>query len=124
PLRGLRGGSAAATLALAVGAGLLGLGAPPPLAAQEPAELQPPAPPSPSLLDELRQRLTAPPDCAPHCASWSRLHVEVGSGDRLLLRAVAEAQVDSALPLPVPRLGAGQDRVWQPAQVLVDGQEA
>lgn len=83
---------------------------------------EPPSP-HPDLLDELRQRLTAQPDCMPDCADWSRLHVDINADDVLLLRITAEAQTDTALPLPVPQLSRAQSRVWQPEQVLVDSRE-
>ena len=122
PVRG--GGAASLLAALAVGGALL---APTPApAAQDNAAPAPILPPLPTqeLLDELRERLSAPPDCLPHCASWSRLHVEIGDADRLLLRLVAEAQIDTALPLPVPRVATGQARVWQPQTVLIDERNA
>ncbi|MGQ0621878.1 MAG: hypothetical protein ACT4QA_18485 [Panacagrimonas sp.] len=81
-----------------------------------------PAPPDRQLLEELRGRLLAPADCATSCASWSRLTVNVRE-DRLLLRLLAEAEVDTALPLPVPPLG-GQGRIWQPETVLLDERAA
>jgi hypothetical protein len=81
-------------------------------------------PPQPDLLAQLRERLTAPPDCLPDCASWSRLGLAVRD-ERLILRLDAEAAVDTALPLPVPPLGGvDQGRVWQPSEVLLDGRPA
>lgn len=77
-------------------------------------------PPPPDVLDELREKLSAPPDCLPHCASWSRLELSVAGGERLVLRLTAEAQIDTALPLPVPPLAEGQNRVWQPQAALLD----
>lgn len=82
-----------------------------------------PQPPSETLLDQLRERLTAAPDCLPHCASWSQLALG-GTGERLTIRLTAEAQIDTALPLPVPLLAAGQTRVWQPQAVLIDERNA
>lgn len=99
---------------------------PAPLYAQDPAVgiVAPPQPPSPAILDELRERLTAPAGCQPNCASWSRMHLSVSGSERLLLRLTAEAQIDTALRLPVPPLNAGQNRVWQPQQVLLDDRDA
>lgn len=105
---------------------LAGLAAPlAPAYAQDRVPGPPPEPqaPSASLLDTLRERLTAPPDCLPHCASWSRLDLR-NQAERLSLRLIAEAVLDTALPLPVPPLSAGQDRVWQPQAVLIDDQPA
>lgn len=79
--------------------------------------------PRPAILDELRRRLLAAPDCAPQCANWSHLSITLRE-DRLQLRLSAEAQTEVALPLPVPALDAGQGRRWQPEQVLLDEQPA
>ncbi|MCC2657209.1 MAG: hypothetical protein K0Q76_2317 [Panacagrimonas sp.] len=122
PLRG----AASAAVIIALGATTL-LATPSTVHAQDPNALMPPQPqppPPPAVLDELRERLTAPPDCLPHCANWARLGVEVSGGERLNLRLIAEAQVDTALPLPVPRVSAGQSRVWQPQAVLLDDRAA
>ena len=86
--------------------------------------IMPPEPPTQNLLDQLRDRLSAPPDCLPTCANWSRLEISVADGDRLVLRLTAEAQIDTALPLPVPPLAGGQNRVWQPQAVLIDERAA
>lgn len=97
----------------------------PRLEAQEANAIQvPPEPPTPEILDELRARLLAPPDCMPACAALPRLALNV-SGERLTLRLTAEAQVDSAIPLPLPlQMGAEQDAVWQPDSILLDGSAA
>ncbi len=100
---------------------------PAPASAQDlsaPPPIMPPQPPSTSVLDELRERLVAPPDCLPYCANWSRLQVNVANGERLVVRLASEAQIDTALPLPVPQLAAGQSRVWQPQAVLLDEKNA
>ncbi len=73
--------------------------------------------PDPELLDELRHRLLAPPDCAPGCASIGRLRLQAESG-ALTLRFEAHAQVPAAIPLP------GDPKSWTPTQVLVDGARA
>jgi hypothetical protein len=93
-----------------------------PAAAPAPALVPlPPAPPeppvAPGLLDELRARLTAPPDCLPSCAEVSRLLVEAAGG-RIQLRLEVHAQADVSVPLP------GQAANWRPASILVNGQGA
>lgn len=81
-------------------------------------------PPSQDLLEELRQRLTRPPDCVPNCANLSRLHIDVSASQILTMRLTAEAAAESAISLPVPRMAAGQNRVWQPDQVLINDRDA
>jgi hypothetical protein len=76
-----------------------------------------PATPPANLLDELRAKLTAPPDCMPHCADVSRMLV-VASGSHIQLRLEAHALADVSLPLP------GQGANWLPGSVLVDGKPA
>jgi hypothetical protein len=73
--------------------------------------------PSPELLAELRERLTAKPECFPECASSPRLRLEV-SPDRL--RARIEFEVASATAVPLP----GKVGEWLPTAVLLDGQPA
>ncbi|MCC9002432.1 MAG: hypothetical protein LM549_07405 [Candidatus Competibacter sp.] len=85
-------GAAAAVLSLLL-AGLL-LGAP--LAAR--AEW-----PTPELLETLRDRLTEPPDCQ-RCGDLAALALTAKGGD-LTLRLSLHAQVDTAVPLPLPREG-------------------
>lgn len=87
------------------------------------AEAEPPASPSRpdvpgnNVLDELRAKLTAPPDCMPHCADVSRLLL-VASGSRVQLRVEVHALADVSLPLP------GQGANWRPTLVSVDGKPA
>lgn len=73
--------------------------------------------PPDALLQELRARLLAPPDCLPACAQAPRLHLDVRD-DRLLLRLEVEAHERTAVPLPAQ---AGQ---WLPGSVLVDDRPA
>jgi hypothetical protein len=73
--------------------------------------------PPDEMLDKLRQRLTAPPDCAPSCASLSRLNLEVTPQT---LRARLQIDVGAATALPLP----GQAQQWLPQTVIVDGQAA
>ncbi|OQA33015.1 MAG: hypothetical protein BWY57_01519 [Betaproteobacteria bacterium ADurb.Bin341] len=77
----------------------------------------PPPPPSAVILDELRDRLMAPPDCAPNCAEWSRLLVSA-EGGRVQLRLEVQAQAEVMLPLP------GKVTQWLPSAVTVDGKPA
>lgn len=73
--------------------------------------------PSDALLQELRTRLLAPPDCLPTCAQAPRMHLDVRD-DRLLLRLEVEAHERTAVPLPV------QPGQWLPSSVLVDDRPA
>ena len=73
--------------------------------------------PPPDVLDQLRQRVTAAPDCMPNCADIARLLV-VAHGSRIQLRLDVHALADVAVPLP------GQGSQWRPSSVLVDGRVA
>lgn len=70
--------------------------------------------PSPELLNELRTRLLAAPDCAPVCAHSPRLRLSI-SGEILQLRQEIHAQESVAVPL------AGDQNHWLPADISVDG---
>ena len=59
--------------------------------------------PSPELLQELRARLTEPPDCQ-RCGDLAALALTVKDDD-LRLRLTLHAQADTAVPLPLPRDG-------------------
>lgn len=91
-------------------------GATTPVAAASPATASPPAPDH-ALLDELRQRLTAAPDCMPACADVGRLHV-TARGSQIQLRLDTHAMSDLMLPLP------GQGTNWRAAAVTQDGHPA
>jgi hypothetical protein len=69
--------------------------------------------PSQAILDELRDRLTAPPACMPSCADIARLALSA-AGDRIQLRLEVHAASDVALPLP------GQPAQWRPSEVSID----
>lgn len=71
--------------------------------------------PDPVLLETLKERLTAPPDCMPACVSSARLHLAV-DGEALMLRLRVHAAAAAALPLPA---GAPQ---WLPDDVSIDGE--
>ena len=59
--------------------------------------------PTPELLETLRDRLTEPPDCQ-RCGDLAALALSVKGGE-LSLRLSLHAQVDTAVPLPLPREG-------------------
>lgn len=69
--------------------------------------------PPPALLEELRQRLLAGPDCLPHCADISRMEV-TAMGDELQVMLKVNSGARVAVPLPVRR------QSWSPAQVLLN----
>ncbi len=73
--------------------------------------------PSPALLEELGQRLLAPPDCLPDCAALPRMHLTLRA-DELRLFMEIHAETATAVPLP------GQARQWLPRQVWVNQQPA
>ncbi len=100
------GRKAAAILPLAVLATMLGAAlAPAPAAADIPDR---------NLLDELRQRLTAPLPCEPRCADIvaARVAAEPGS---LSIELDVHASVEAALPVP------GLDGDWRPVALTLDG---
>lgn len=69
------------------------------------------------LLDELRERLIALPECHPNCASISRMDLEV-LGSHLRARLEISAGAETAVPLP------GSATEWIPATVLLDGNQS
>jgi len=73
--------------------------------------------PSADMLNELRARLLAPPDCDPSCAALPRLRLEADA-QTLRLRLEIDAGAETAVPLP------GQATHWQPRAIVVDGQPA
>jgi hypothetical protein len=73
--------------------------------------------PTPALLEELRDKLLAPADCLPACASIARMKVSLAA-DALQVRLEAHADIDTSLPLP------GGASEWQPERVLLDGKPA
>lgn len=70
--------------------------------------------PTPEVLEELRQRLTAPADCAPQCAESPRLRLEASPST---LRGRLEVHAGAATAVPLP----GGAKAWTPTVVLVDG---
>lgn len=97
-------GAAAAAVVLLALPGLLALA---PTAAH--AEM-----PDPALLKQLRERLLAPPDCAPACAHSPRMQLDIAP-QTLQIRLEIDALADVAVPLP------GHAGEWVPTQVAVDG---
>jgi len=73
--------------------------------------------PDAALLEELRTRLTTPPECLPECAQVPRMRVEL-QPDALTVRVEIHALEDTAVPLPA------RAALWLPAEVLVDGAPA
>jgi hypothetical protein len=99
-------------LARAVALALLGVAALHSASRPATASEIPPA----DLLNDLRGRLLAPPECRPNCASSPRLALEV-SEDMLRARLEVGAAAATAVPLP------GTDQ-WIPARVFLDGAPA
>jgi hypothetical protein len=73
--------------------------------------------PSAELLDKMRERLLAKPECAPSCASSPRMSLEVRP-DWLLCRMEIAALAPTAVPLP------GKAAQWTAERVLLDGKPA
>ncbi len=73
--------------------------------------------PTPAMLQELKQRLLAPPECGDRCFEIQRAEAQV-EGDRLTLRL--EAHVEETLALPLP----GRRQQWLPQSVVLDGKPA
>jgi hypothetical protein len=72
--------------------------------------------PSPDLLNELRQRLTAPAPCHPACAELTDASVEL---DGASLRVELEIAVQDAVAVPMPSSPEG----WRPDAIAIDGTE-
>ena len=72
--------------------------------------------PPKEVLDELANRMLAKPDCAPTCASISRMLIETRPG-LLRLRVEIEASAATAVPLP-------SSAQWSPETILLDGKPA
>lgn len=73
--------------------------------------------PGPELLNELKARLLAPPDCHPDCAEIPSLNL-TATPDQLRLELEVDAAAPVAIPLPAQ---AGQ---WLPSRVEIDGEPA
>lgn len=81
-----------------------------------PASAQSVFPPE-SLLQELQERLTRPPECAPQCVHLPSARVRAAQ-DRIEVALEVHAQTAVALPVPNDRESGA------PVQVSVDGREA
>lgn len=66
-----------------------------------------------ALIDDLRKRLLAPPDCAPRCAEAPRFTVDI-TPDALQWRMEIHAAADTAVPLPDMAPG------WRPNIVVMN----
>ena len=93
-----------------VAAGLLGAL----LAVSPVAEAQTP---DPAILEELENRLTQPPECAPRCAELVAADVDLES-DAVRMRLTIHALDDVAIPLP------GSEGGWRPTAIAVAGDAA
>ncbi len=69
--------------------------------------------PPDEMLEALRERLLAPPDCLPHCADISRIEVVI-SDDELQVMLKAHAADRTSIPLPANR------KSWSPQQIMMD----
>ena len=73
--------------------------------------------PTGAVLDQLRDRLSAPPDCAPECIELASAALVAGE-EGLTITLMAHAEAAAALQLP------GPDAAWVPSSVTVDGAPA
>ncbi len=73
--------------------------------------------PSQDVLNQLRDRLLAKPECLPSCAESGRLSLDVTEG-ALQGRLELDAAAQTAVPLP------GNASQWLPEDVALDGQPA
>lgn len=105
---GFASGSASAGFWLAGGLALLTLCA---------TDTRAEALPGPELLNELKARLLAPPDCHPRCAEIPALTL-TATPDQLRL----ELDVDAAAPVGIPL--PAQTGQWLPSRVEIDGAPA
>ncbi|MGB0954534.1 MAG: hypothetical protein ACPGZP_00880 [Panacagrimonas sp.] len=116
-------GAGGAALLLCVCAPLL-LHSPPGLAESTAPAAAPTAPqPPPSLLDELRSRLLAPPPCMPRCAEIAAMQLDLEAQGQLQITLRVDAATQIGIPLPVPLLTDKADQPsWQAQSVTVDGE--
>ncbi|HKU43956.1 MAG TPA: hypothetical protein VJR89_37605, partial [Polyangiales bacterium] len=73
--------------------------------------------PDSTLLEQLRTRVTQPPDCRPECVGVGELELSVGASG-LSLRAEVHAQDRTSVRVPGPLA------LWAPERVRLDGSEA
>ncbi len=69
--------------------------------------------PSAALLEQLRTRLSEPPECAPQCALLAQVQIDV-RGSTLAIELEVHSGTEVSVPLP-------SAPGWQPARVEVDG---
>ena len=72
--------------------------------------------PDMNMLETLRQRLNAPPDCGDRCADITRMRLDI-SAATLQFRLEVNSGSVSAIPLP------GHAQQWRAQSVLLDGAE-
>jgi hypothetical protein len=70
--------------------------------------------PEPTLIEELRRQLLAPPKCAPDCADVQAADLSITAGR---LRVVLKVSALDAVGVPIP----GAEPAWAPDLVQVDG---
>lgn len=73
--------------------------------------------PSPELLEQLKQRLTTPPNCFPDCISSPKMQLEL-SNNTLQARLEVHSYAETAFPLPA------QAENWLPQHVFLNNQNA
>lgn len=73
--------------------------------------------PDETILQQLKQRLLAAPDCVPMCAASSAMQVKLEL-DQLVIWQTIDVAQEVLVPLP------GQREHWTPQQVLIDGVDA
>lgn len=73
--------------------------------------------PSPALLEELRARLSEPPECQPACAAIQSMSLRLGA-DRWEMRLEVHAQASVGIPLPAA------DGQWWPNEVRMADADA
>ncbi len=73
--------------------------------------------PPPEILNQMRDRLLAPPDCLPYCADMNRMTFEINP-DTLNVHMKIHTAVETAVPFP------GSLDAWTPQTVLIDNRPA
>ncbi|MGB1310352.1 MAG: hypothetical protein ACPG47_04040, partial [Leucothrix sp.] len=73
--------------------------------------------PNPALLQTLKQRLTAAPECLPECAQIEQMQISIDQ-NILQARLRVHAVIDTAIPLP------GSQGTWLGSQVILNDEPA
>lgn len=73
--------------------------------------------PNPAILEELKERLTATPDCLPECAQIEQMRLAV-TDNTLQVRLRVHAAEETAIPL------LGRQEAWLAQYVWIDGEAA